>query len=289
MLVAPLPDTSALVVFRDLGAEADGIDRLAPDRARAAAARRPRLRAAPLPAEAAVQKLAAAIPAAPVAGRLPGARRRRWPGSRTGSPAHASCAPSPSAPRDRPAARARRGARRPRPDARLPARRRRLAARPAPRRPRPRPRRRRPRPPGAGVTLDLATADGRRRLTARAAADPGARPNAEGIGRGAGAPRGRGRRRQPEARRRRRRRHPHRRPPAPAAPTTPPGTSPAAPDPRSGGARRFAGAVAARTRRRQPRTAATLTPRCATGNPLPHTRARNRARPPRPAPNERLD
>ena len=35
--------------------------------------------------------------------------------------------------------------------------------------------------PGAGVTLDLATADGRRRLTARAAADPGARPSAEGV------------------------------------------------------------------------------------------------------------
>ena len=58
MLVAPLPDASALVVFRDLAASADARRR----RRRSTALALEQLR---LPAEAAVQKLTAAIPAAP--------------------------------------------------------------------------------------------------------------------------------------------------------------------------------------------------------------------------------
>ena len=180
MLVAPLPDTSALVVFRDLGAEADGIDRLAPDRARAAAVDDLAFEQLLLPAEAAVQKLAAAIPAAQspgafqalgaaMAGLKDGLARARELRALADAPA---TGPLP----ELAAALAARGltlacppdaAAWP-PDLRRAALALGLAAADLAR-------------PGAGVTLDLATADGRRRLTARAAADPGARPNAEGA------------------------------------------------------------------------------------------------------------
>ena len=135
MLVAPLPDTSALVVFRDLGAR------------RIAAARpaAPPLGASPssscaLPAEAAVQKLAAAIPAAPSTGRLPGARRGAAQGlQRRPRPRPRAARPPAPTQADAPlpgvaAALAARGLRSTcPPDAAA------WTARPAPRRPRPRP------------------------------------------------------------------------------------------------------------------------------------------------------
>ena len=130
MLVAPLPDASALVVFREAAPTRDG------RRARGAG---------PRPAGAARRGGGAAAdggdPDRGLARRLPGARRR---GARPeGRARPRPRAPGPRRPRrGRPAPRARRRPRSPRPRARRARRGRRLAPRGPPRRPRARPRRR---------------------------------------------------------------------------------------------------------------------------------------------------
>ena len=96
MLVAPLPDTSALVVFRDLTAEADGIDRLAARPGPRRRRRRPRLRATPAPRRGGGAEARRRHPRRPVARRLPGARRRRWQGLKDGLARARELRPSPT-------------------------------------------------------------------------------------------------------------------------------------------------------------------------------------------------
>ncbi len=219
MLVAPLPDTSALVVFRDLGAEAAGIERLDPERVRDATLEDLAFEQILLPAEAAVQKLAAAIPAAQSPGAfqaLGAAMQGLKDGLARARELRGACARGRTHHRP-PAAGACRGAGRPWPEPGLPARRRGLAGRPPPSRPFPRPRRRRP---GRPRRRRDRRSRGRRRPAAPdrpRRRQPRSTAQRRERGHRARAPRGRGGGRQPEARHRRRHRHAHRRPP-PAAP-----------------------------------------------------------------------
>ena len=163
MLVAPLPDASALVVFRDPATEAG--DAAAEHPARDAALDDLALEQLIAAGRGAVQQLMAAIPAAALARGLPGARRRGpGPEGRPRPRPRAARAGRRAGRRRRTAARARRGARTRAAGARRAGRRRRLA----------------PELRRAALALGLAAADlaarGRRR-----------HPGARGPGRAAAA------------------------------------------------------------------------------------------------------